>query len=222
MQLYPASCPPAHACTTPPNMMANFEITQVIRYITIFISPNAWLSPDQQISEIWSSIIQHLKFWVCNAVQWSRILHRGHALKAVHKPKIAYSQKYSSKSLKSCFHIYPVICMYIMYIMKSTYTSKMLRNFVFNYIKLNWYSGGVESNWIHSALWPLIGLLCQPWVIMMMEKLMEWLAEETEVLGENLPQCHFVHHKQHMMLGRKPRPLQWEASNNRLSYSTAF
>jgi hypothetical protein len=37
----------------------------------------------------------------------------------------------------------------------------------------NWYSGGVESNWVHSALRPPIGLLCQPRVIMMMEKLME-------------------------------------------------
>jgi hypothetical protein len=37
----------------------------------------------------------------------------------------------------------------------------------------NWYSvgGGVQS--VHSALQPLIGLLCQPRVIMMMEKLVE-------------------------------------------------
>jgi hypothetical protein len=38
------------------------------------------------------------------------------------------------------------------------------------------------------------GLLCQPWVIvkMIVEKQMECrLAGETEVLGENLPQCHF-------------------------------
>jgi hypothetical protein len=34
---------------------------------------------------------------------------------------------------------------------------------------------------------------------MMMEKLVEWwLAWETEVFGENLPQCRFVYHKPHM------------------------
>jgi hypothetical protein len=83
------------------------------------------------------------------------------------------------------------------------------------YIFFNWYSGGgVESNWVHSALRPLIGLLCQPRVvIMMMEKLVEWLAGETEVLGENLPQCRFVHHKPHMVPGREPGPPRWEASD---------
>jgi hypothetical protein len=35
--------------------------------------------------------------------------------------------------------------------------------------------------------------------MMTVERLMECeLAAETEVLGENLPQRHFVHHKSHM------------------------
>jgi hypothetical protein len=74
----------------------------------------------------------------------------------------------------------------------------------------------VESNCVHSALRPLIGLLCQPRVIMMMEKLVEWLARETEVLGENLPQYRFVHHKSHMLPGREPGPPRWEASDEPL------
>jgi hypothetical protein len=78
--------------------------------------------------------------------------------------------------------------------------------------------GGVESNWLHSALRPQIGLLCQPRVIMMMEKLVEWwLARETEVLGENLPRYCFVHHKPHMLCpdanpgrrGGKPATNRW-------------
>jgi hypothetical protein len=48
------------------------------------------------------------------------------------------------------------------------------------------------------------GLLCQPRVIMMMEKLVERLAGEAEVLRENLPQCR----------GGKP-------ATNRLSYGPA-
>jgi hypothetical protein len=43
---------------------------------------------------------------------------------------------------------------------------------------------------------------------MMMEKMVEWLAGGTEVLGENLPQCRFVQQKP----GREPGPPLWEAS----------
>jgi hypothetical protein len=52
--------------------------------------------------------------------------------------------------------------------------------------------------------------LCQPRVIMIMEKSVEWLAGETEVLGENLPQCRFVHHKPHLLPVREPGPPRWE------------
>jgi hypothetical protein len=48
---------------------------------------------------------------------------------------------------------------------------------------------------------------------MSVEQSVEWrLAGETEVVGENLPQCHFANHKSHMTWpGLESGPPQWEA-----------
>jgi hypothetical protein len=58
---------------------------------------------------------------------------------------------------------------------------------------------------------------------MRIENLVEWwLAGETEVLGENLLQCHFFHHKSHMTWpGANPGRRGGKPATNRLNSSTA-
>jgi hypothetical protein len=53
------------------------------------------------------------------------------------------------------------------------------------------------------------------------EQSVEWeLAGKTEVLGENLPQCHFVHHKPDV--GSNTGRLGGKPATNRLNYGAAL
>jgi hypothetical protein len=55
-----------------------------------------------------------------------------------------------------------------------------------------------------------------------MENLVEWMAGETEVLGENLPRRHFVHNKSHLTRpGLNPGRRGGKPATNRFSYGAA-
>jgi hypothetical protein len=58
--------------------------------------------------------------------------------------------------------------------------------------------------------------------MMSVKQTVEWeLAGETEVLGENLLQYHFVHHKSHVTwLGSNLGRRGWKPATSRLNYGT--
>jgi hypothetical protein len=57
----------------------------------------------------------------------------------------------------------------------------------------------------------------------MMAKLVEWwLAREIEVVGENLPQCRFIHYKPHILCpDANPGRRGGNPATNNLSYIKA-
>jgi hypothetical protein len=66
---------------------------------------------------------------------------------------------------------------------------------------------GPLSTW--ATIWPILSAR-----MMSVEQSVEWeLAWETNVFGGNLCQCHFVHHKSHIICtGIEPVPTRWKAS----------
>jgi hypothetical protein len=48
-----------------------------------------------------------------------------------------------------------------------------------------------------ATIWPIVSALDDGWW-WCGEQSVVWLMGETEVLGENLPQCHYVHYKSHV------------------------
>jgi hypothetical protein len=72
------------------------------------------------------------------------------------------------------------------------HASNGIRNFFLNFLIVI-VTGGVQIGPLSTAATnrPMV----PGWVVMMKEKLIESLAGETEVLGDNLLQCRFVHHK---------------------------
>jgi hypothetical protein len=147
---------------------------------------------------------------------------------------LSYNRQHSKFVINNqCFCIVIRFIMYICYmfhsswiIIRQSFMKCTIRYWIvflmWIHILFNRCSGGWSPNWVHSTLRPPIGLLCQPRVIMMMEKLVEWLAGETEVLGENLPSTALSTTTPHTCPDANPGRRGGKPATNRLSYGTAL
>jgi hypothetical protein len=90
-----------------------------------------------------------------------------------------------------------------------------------NVVFFNLHSGRWSPNWVQSARRPLTGLLFLPRVIVRMQNLVEWMAGETEVLGENLPRRHFTTNPTWPDPGLIPGRRSGKPATNRFSYGAA-
>jgi hypothetical protein len=74
---------------------------------------------------------------------------------------------------------------------ETNYELRHVRIVYFYFLWVGW-------DWVHlvGTSANIFGLLYQP--KMSEEQSVDWLTEKAEVLGENLLQRHFVHHRSHM------------------------
>jgi hypothetical protein len=101
---------------------------------------------------------------------------------------------------------------------------KISRHKIVLYLHLLFLSlgGGVRLSALGTSA--ATGLLYPPRMQMMsVEQAVKWqLAGETEVLGETLPQCHYTHHKYHILdQGSNPGSRGGKPATNRLRCDTA-
>jgi hypothetical protein len=81
--------------------------------------------------------------------------------------------------------------------------------------------GGVESNWVHSALRSLIGLLCQPRVIMMMENWWNDWQGKPKYSEKSCPSAALSTTNPTCCPDVNPGRRGGKPATNRLSYGTA-
>jgi hypothetical protein len=82
-----------------------------------------------------------------------------------------------------------------------------------SFFKVSWGWDENESTWYIGHY--LVYCISPGWWMMVsVEQSVGWLEGETEALGINLSQCHFIHHKSHKTWpGLEPGSPRWEVSD---------